>query len=336
MRRIHRLGAGAILMALLCLACSSDGDNLRVETVQDPTAAQVVPTATLLPPEVIAAPSTPTSVAEATATAVVPATAVDGFSFGFAVALTRPDGGQIPVYDEPDGQRRTLVDVNAVDRFQQLNPLFAQTSFGNPLVLRVIEDDGDGWLKVQVPTRPNHSHVWVEAANFEVRSTDVWIEATISSTARSEAGELVVYRGSEPVFNAVVASGREARPTPMITGWVGQWITGPTLSPAYGSWIVDLGTYSEALGTFGGGIPLMVLHGTNQPETITARISSGALRLRNDQLDELVSIEGLLGAPIRIHSGQLGTIDPSSFRATSPATTAAWTPNAIQLIPSAL
>jgi len=330
MRRIRRLGAGLILMALLCLACTSDGDNLRVETVQDPTAVQVVPTATVLPPEVNAAPSTPTPVAEATATAVVPVTESTSFAFGYAVALPRPDDGQIPVYDEPDGQRRTLVDVNAVDRFEQLNPLFAETAFGNPLVLRVIEDDGAGWLRVQVPTRPNHSHVWVETADFEVRSTDVWIEATTSSTVRSEAGELVVYRRSEPVFNAVVASGQEARPTPMITGWVGQWITGPTLSPAYGSWIVDLGTYSEALGTFGGGgIPLMVLHGTNQPETITARISSGALRLRNDQLDELVSIEGLLGAPIRIHSGQLGTIDPDSFRATSPATTAAWTPNAI-------
>ena len=169
--------------------------------------------------------------------------------FGYAVARPRPNGGQIPVYDEPDGEMRTLVDVNAIDGIQEPNPLFAETVFGQPLVLRLVEDRSiDGWLKVQVPTRPNHSHVWVRAAEFSVQQTNVWVEATVAATSLGEAGQLWVYRDGEQIFTAAVVSGRESRPTPLVTGWVGQAIEGSTLSPAYGSWVVDLGTFSEVLG----------------------------------------------------------------------------------------
>ena len=108
------------------------------------------------------------------------------------------------------------------------------------------------------------------------------------------------------------------------------------MAPAYGSWVVDFGTFSEVLGSFGGGLPTMRAHGTNQPELIGSRVSSGSLRLENNALDEFVAIEGLIGAPVHLHERpqQLASHGQTLFRPTRAATTQEWTPNAQRLLSS--
>ena len=43
----------------------------------------------------------------------------------------------------------------------------ARTEFGTPLALVVVDDGVDGWLEVQLPTRPNGSTGWIRATGVE-------------------------------------------------------------------------------------------------------------------------------------------------------------------------
>ncbi len=240
---------GWLLLGLATLACTGDAASTAETTSQSADRPSTTPIATPTSPPVPTPGPTPSpTVADRAPTteAVLPKAEV----YPYVIARERPDGDQIPVHDEPGGISRTLIDVNDIDGARKLNPLFAETSFGQPLVLRLIDiSDDDAWFKVQVPTRPNHSHAWVRATDFDVGSTNVWIEASVPPTGPHTAGELWVYRDGDVVFSAPVASGRDSRPTPLGTGWVGQFIDGPSLSPAYGPWIVDLGRAQRAMRT---------------------------------------------------------------------------------------
>ena len=62
-------------------------------------------------------------------------------------------------------------------------------------------------------------------------------------------------------------------------------IEGGPLGSAYGSCILSIAAFSEALGTFGGGMPKLALHGTNQPELMGQYVSSGCVRVPNDIIE---------------------------------------------------
>lgn len=250
----------------------------------------------------------------------------------YAVARDLERTDQIPVYASAgDSVRRTLLDINAIDGTEQASPLYALTPFGQPLVLPIVDGDPQSeWLRVQVPVRPNGSTAWVRADDFRVETTDIRIEVDVSRSPTSEAGILTVFRGTDQLLQAPVASGRDSRPTPLGTGWVHQIVDGSNVGPAYGARVIDFGMHSEALGTFGGGVPRMAVHGTSQPATVGQRVSSGAVRLDNETITQLAEIDGLLGAPVSIFDGA-GSDLVDSFQ---PATTTTWLPDAEPLLPS--
>ena len=260
-------------------------------------------------------------------------------SFRYAIAKDLDSEFQIPVFDEPNHNRaRTLVDVNAIDGIERLNPLYPLTAFGEPLVLRVLEEQPGGWLRVQVPTRPNESYVWVRTFEFEVKETDVFIEVSTKPNAAADGGEMTVYKRDEPLFTTIITPGRESRPTPNTTGWIAEIIEGSRLGPAYGSYVVGLGVHSEALGTFGGGgMPQLAIHGTNQPEVIGQRVDSGGVRTFNEVMDMIATLDGIVGAPVFIHDrvpylSYERALTESPGR--QPAQTVAFDPKAEQLVPS--
>ena len=262
-------------------------------------------------------------------------------SFRYAIAKDLDSEFQIPVFDEPNGEPRTLLDVNSIDGVELLNPLYPITAYDQPLVLRVVEEQ-PGWLRVQVATRPNESYAWVRASEFNVRVTDVFIEIALGRSGNGiadQAGELLFYNNDELILRTKIVSGRESRPTPLVSGWVTQIVAGSDLSPAYGDWIVGLGTFSEALGTFGGGgLPGMAIHGTNQPDLMGQRVSSGTVRIPAEELNTIVSTPGIIGAPAFIHN-QRPYLDIPAARvwngASTPARPARCEPCAEQLIMTA-
>jgi lipoprotein-anchoring transpeptidase ErfK/SrfK len=59
--------------------------------------------------------------------------------------------------------------------------------------------------------------------------------------------------------------------------------------PAYGPYAFGLSGFSEVLTSFNGGQGQLGLHGTNQPDKIGTRVSSGCIRLRNEDIEALVA-----------------------------------------------
>jgi len=310
-----------ICMVMTTFGCSSERTAVVSGPPPDDSTTAATPTAI---------PTTEPTTEPTAAPTTEPTPGVDNAAFFFATALPRNPEDQIPVFDEPDGPPRTLADVNAFEARTEANPLYATTQHGNPLVLRVIESTGE-WLRVQVPTRPNHSDVWVRSDDFELGHTDVWIEISLAPTARSEAGQMWAYKGGEQILETSIVSGRPDRETPRVTGWVDELTPGSEVGPAWGSWVVGLGTFSEAIGSYAGGLPAVAIHGTNQPELMGQRVSTSKVRVPNEVVDQLVALDGFVGAPVHIHDGpQIGPNDVPDFRTTSPAATTLWTPRAEQ------
>ena len=70
---------------------------------------------------------------------------------------------------------------------------------------------------------------------------------------------------------------------------------------AYGPWILSLSGFSEALETFGGGVPVIAIHGTNRPELIGGAHSNGCIRIPNDVVTFLAETVPM-GTPVEITS----------------------------------
>ena len=183
----------------------------------------------------------------------------------------------VPVFDGPNGNNITLFDKNAIDGNELEYPLYAETVFGNRLALLVDEYDSSGaWAKVQVPIRPNGATAWVQTAFFSPETHNYHITIDLSENTVN------VYKGEELLVEQIAVSGRESRPTPIVRSYIDEKIPGPSLSPAYGDWVLSIAAFSEALGTFGGGgMPKLALHGTNQPELMGQYVSSGCVRIPN-------------------------------------------------------
>jgi lipoprotein-anchoring transpeptidase ErfK/SrfK len=81
----------------------------------------------------------------------------------------------------------------------------------------------------------------------------------------------------------LAVTGRESRPTPIVRAYIDEKISGASLGPAYGAWVLSIAAFSEDLGTFGGGgMPKLALHGTNQPDLMGQYISSGCIRVPDE------------------------------------------------------
>jgi len=183
----------------------------------------------------------------------------------------------VQAFDAPDGAPMTVYDINAFDGRELEYPLYAQTVFGNRLALRVDEYDATGnWAKVQVPVRPNNTTVWVQTASFTEERHDFHITIDLSDN------EVTVFQGDEVLLTQTSVAGRESRPTPIVRSYIDEKIPGGPLGSAYGSWILSIAAFSEALPTFGGGLPKLALHGTNQPELMGEYVSSGCVRVPNE------------------------------------------------------
>lgn len=235
-------------------------------------------------------------------------------------AVARPDAGDdfllpgqefdprdppvrfIPVYDEPNGSRRSLVYVNDIDRVELDYPLLAQTVFGEPLVLSVVKMSSDAqWLLVRAPVLPHGQVVWVRGSDFDLGSTTLRIEVDVGYEFLGRYGMLTVWDNGRELLSAKISAGRETRPTTLTATYVDQIIPGVDLGQWYGPWLFSTPTYSETLGTFGGGdMPQQAIHaiGEDIEDQLGQPMSSGSIHVATETALRLAEIEGLVGAPV--------------------------------------
>ncbi len=189
--------------------------------------------------------------------------------------------GEVPIYP-------TAAAAEA-DRTLQ-NP----TPIGAPLVLLVKEDLGD-WLEVYLPMRPNGSTGFVPEADVELRTHRFHI------TVRLAEFNIKVAEGDEILLDTEIGVARENAPTPGGLYYTTELLAPPNPAGSYGPYAYGLSGFSETYQTFNEGPGQLGIHGTNQPDRIGTAVSSGCIRLRNEDITRMAEELGLpLGVPVTI------------------------------------
>ncbi|MCE2530985.1 MAG: L,D-transpeptidase [Acidimicrobiia bacterium] len=235
------------------------------------------PESTVLPPEQLPPPPAPAP-APVAAPSWQPVT----------ILVSKDDvNGIIPVYDAPNGTRLAFPDGD----------LWSYTFRRNRLVVRVLEGaQGDEWVHVELPVRPNGARGWVksEGFNWSTVSHHILIDVSDRSVALYEGDNLVASTG------AIV--GKPATPTPTLSGFLVEKLPNHSQqngSIVLGDWILMLSFFSEALNSFGGGLPRIALHGTHIPERVGEALSNGCIRIPND-IVETIARRAPLGTVVNI------------------------------------
>ncbi len=151
------------------------------------------------------------------------------------------------------------------------------------LVTRSTVRDGERWLEVLLPRRPNGSRGWVPAHAVDVGSTPHRITVDLSDR------ELTLYRSDRVIMRAPVAIGASGTPTPTGRFAVTERVRTRTPGAFLGPVVLPLTGFSRTLNEFAGGDGRVALHGTSLPALIGTRASHGCVRLRNADIVRLAS-----------------------------------------------
>jgi lipoprotein-anchoring transpeptidase ErfK/SrfK len=217
------------------------------------------------PARPIAGPPAPSTTA---ATAAQPAPA--------ATEVARPKGA-VEVFAEP-GARSAV------------SALPATTAFGSARAL-LVTARRDGWLQVQLPTRPNGATGWIRADGVPVRSVPFEVRVDLSDRT------LDVFEDGRPVVHTSAAVGTADAPTPTGRFYVVDKVETGSPTSAYGPFALGLSAHSEVLTEFGGGDGQVGIHGTSDASSIGRAASHGCVRVPNDVIADLA--ERLpLGTPV--------------------------------------
>ena len=195
--------------------------------------------------------------------------------------------GIVPVYDAPNGTRLAFPDGD----------VWSYTYRRNRLVARVLQGaQGDEWVEVELPVRPNGARGWVRAENFTWSTVSHHILIDVSDRS------VTFYEGDSLVASTRAIVGKAATPTPALSGFLVEKLPNheqQNASIVLGDWILMLSFFSEALNSFGGGLPRIALHGTHIPERVGEALSNGCIRIPND-IVETIARTAPLGTVVNI------------------------------------
>lgn len=164
-------------------------------------------------------------------------------------------------------------------------PAVNPTVFGNPLVYRVLAgspQDTSGWAQVQVPAGGNTTTAWVQTSQFRWGSSNRMLQINVGNNT------VTVFEGSNVLLTTQAVTGKSSSRTPLAQGWVEEIMAGP--SSAYGPRLISLGLFSNDLTSFGGSVPKIALHGTNNPSLMGQYASNGCIRVRNEIINQIAGM----------------------------------------------
>jgi lipoprotein-anchoring transpeptidase ErfK/SrfK len=159
----------------------------------------------------------------------------------------------------------------------------------------LVERARDERVLVHLPVRPNGSTGWIDRDDVEISPVYHRVEVTLSDF------RVRVYEQDEVILEEPIGVGREQRPTPGGVYYIKELLRPPDPDSIYGTYAYGLSGYSPVLESFNGGPGVIGLHGTNDPDSIGRRVSSGCIRVENDVIERMVEEIGLpLGTPVEI------------------------------------
>ena len=166
---------------------------------------------------------------------------------------------------------------------------------GGPLAF-LVEDLADlNRMEVLLPTRPNGSFGWINGSDVRLTRHNYAIEVRLDDFL------LILYERGLPIFEATVGVARENAPKPLGRYYTTELLRPPRPDSVYGAYAYGLSGYSETFTTFAGGDGQLGIHGTNDPDSLGTNVSSGCVRLHNDDVTYLVETVGLpIGVPVDV------------------------------------
>jgi lipoprotein-anchoring transpeptidase ErfK/SrfK len=150
-------------------------------------------------------------------------------------------------------------------------------------------------VEVYLPVRPNGSSGWVNTDEVEITAVPYRIEVGITEH------RIRVFRDEEIILDEPVGVGRTDRPTPGGIYYLKELLQPPNPNGSYGTYAYGLSGFSNVLQSFNGGSGVIGIHGTNEPDKVGTDVSSGCIRLNNENIERMVEEIGLpLGTPVEI------------------------------------
>lgn len=174
--------------------------------------------------------------------------------------------------------------------------LWGSTYLGNPLRLLVLKDqtvDGDRYLKLRLPERPNNSFAWVREDHVFLTTSPARIEIDVSER------RVTLFWDGEKKWSERVVVGAPGTPTP--TGQFAiyeRYRTNTDLRP----WVFELTAHSETLRSYNGGPGRVAMHGRHG--ALAAAMwgtagSHGCIRMPDKALHRIAK-QAPPGSPVRI------------------------------------
>jgi lipoprotein-anchoring transpeptidase ErfK/SrfK len=188
-------------------------------------------------------------------------------------------GGAVAVFDGPDGNK--------------LRSLANPQPSGAPLTFLVKDVNGQDWLEVYLPARPNGSSGWVRASQVSVSALLYRVDVHLSEH------RLEVFKSGKLVNRYPVGIGTQNAPTPGGIFYLKELLIPTNKNNFYGPYAYGLSGFSNVLTKFGSGEGVIGIHGTNDESSIGKDVSSGCVRMRNADITRLAKLLPL-GTPVRI------------------------------------
>ena len=198
---------------------------------------------------------------------------------GLSVVATAV-GAKVAIYDSPGlgaTPARTLPSPNP----------------DGALLVFLVEQTQPGWLRVLLPVRPNGSTGWIRSSDVRLSRHNFHIDVRLSDF------RITVSRGATVILDAPIGVAKDNTPTPGGRYYTTELLKPPNPTSVYGTYAYGLSGFSEVLESFNGGPGQLGIHGTNDPTSIGKKVSSGCVRLRNEDIEALAAILPV-GVPVQI------------------------------------
>lgn len=156
--------------------------------------------------------------------------------------------------------------------------------------------DGEGWLRVRLPDRPNDAAGWIPEEATRLRHTSWWV------SVRTRTRTLGVYEGGRLRLRVRAVVGAQGTPTPR--GLFAVLLAAKQRDPRgfLGPWALHLTSHSDVLENFGGGPGRVAIHGRDGAslrDPLGSARSHGCVRISNASVTKLARWLRP-GTPVRI------------------------------------
>jgi hypothetical protein len=190
------------------------------------------------------------------------------------------------IYSRPSGEARKVGRLHLLteDEFPELYVALS----------RWVDPQGNSWVRIRVPKRPNGRKGWVRADALGPLNVTRKLIDVNKRTLR-----LRVFDRGKVVMTARVGVGKAGTITPSGNFYVREKFRVKGV-PLYGPRAIGTSAYAPTLSDWPGG-GVVGLHGTNQPGLIPGRPSHGCIRLKNRDILRLYRLAER-GTPIHIHT----------------------------------